>query len=225
MLDTGMRLKSSQILPVRGKIAALDVDAQKCFTNICPNELPVPEGESIVAALNRQARLAAVRIGSKDAHPAGAIWEADTENPPLSVIEGRNVDVRWPRHGVPGTVGFQLLPGLPEPTEYDFFVWKGVEPDMHPYGCCYHDLSEQLSTGVIEFLKTRQIETVLVGGLAFDYCVKTSALQLVRAGFQVIVNKSATRSLSPESGLLAAQEMTAAGITIVDDIDQLQLSA
>ena len=30
------------------KIASFDVDAQKGFTPLCPNELPVPEGDTIV---------------------------------------------------------------------------------------------------------------------------------------------------------------------------------
>ncbi len=217
-----MPKNSHLVLSQREKIAALDVDPQKCFTRLCPDELPVPDGESIVFELNRQAAFAGIRIGSKDSHPAGAVWEADAEHPPLSLIEGENVDLRWPRHGVPGTLGFELLEGLPKPSEYDFFVWKGVELDMHPYGCCYHDLANRMSTGVIEFLKVHHIDTVLVGGLAFDYCVKTSALQLADAGFHVIVNKSATRGLATESSAQAEQVMREAGIVIIESVEELQ---
>ncbi len=217
-----MPKNSHLVLSLREKIAALDVDAQNCFTQLCSDELPVPDGESIVPELNRQAALASVRIGSKDAHPAGAVWEADAEHPPLSPIEGDNVDLRWPRDGVPGTLGFELREGLPKPNEYDFFVWKGVEPNMHPYGCCYHDLGNRMSTGIIEYLKVHQIETVLVGGLAFDYCVKTSALQLAGAGFQVIVNKAASRGLTAETSALAEQEMRDAGIAIIESVGELQ---
>ncbi|MGL5290220.1 MAG: nicotinamidase, partial [Aeromonas sp.] len=55
-------------------IASLDIDAQKGFTPLCPNELPVAGGSEIVAALNAQATLATLRVGSKDAHPANADW-------------------------------------------------------------------------------------------------------------------------------------------------------
>ncbi|MFX5522361.1 isochorismatase family protein, partial [Acinetobacter baumannii] len=78
--------------------------------------------------------------------------------------------------------GFELLDELPRPIDYDFFVWKGVEPDLHPYGACYHDLAERRSTGVIEYLRQNGVSHVLVGGLALDYCVKNTALQLRRAG-------------------------------------------
>ena len=65
------------------------------------------------------------------------------------------------------------------------------------YGACYHDIAERLSTGVIEFLRQKSVTTVIVGGLATDYCVKTTVMQLLRADFQVIVNMAACRGLTP----------------------------
>ena len=159
----------------KSKVASFDVDAQNTFTPACPDELPVPDGLAIVDELNAQAKLAAVRVGSKDAHSPKAVWVATPSEPQFSPVAGENVDIRWRRHAEPGTLGFELIEGLPAPADYDFFVWKGVELDMHPYGACYHDLRNRLSTGVIEFLKVRGIESVIVGGLATDYCVKTTA--------------------------------------------------
>jgi nicotinamidase/pyrazinamidase len=198
--------------------ASFDVDAQKGFTPLCPGELPVSGGETIAAALNHQAGLARLRVGSKDAHPVNALWKATGDLPQYSPVAGRNVDIRWNLHCVPGTLGHQLLDGLPHPVDYDFFVQKGVEPDLHPYGACYHDLDERQSTGVIEFLTCRSIETVLVGGLATDYCVKTTALQLNRAGFQVVVNLAACRGIAPESVQAALAEMAASGIVILESL-------
>ena len=130
----------------RNRTASFDVDVQKTFTPLCPAELPVPGGDLIASELNAQVRFAALRIGSKDAHSPEAIWVADEKNPMLSFIMGEDVDVRWPIHAVPGTKGFELLDDLPQPRDYDFFVWKGVEVDMHPYGSCYHDHAEKLNT-------------------------------------------------------------------------------
>ncbi|MBO9479953.1 MULTISPECIES: isochorismatase family protein [Gammaproteobacteria] len=206
----------------RETIAAFDVDAQNCFTPLCPDELPVPDGHNIAAELNRQARLAGVRVGSKDAHPANAVWVAGAEYPQLTPVTGhKNVDLRWNRHAVPGTQGFELVSGLPDVTDYDYFVWKGVEMDIHPYGACFHDLVERLSTGVIEFLTNKGITTVLVGGLALDFCVKTTALQLQRAGFQVYVNLAATRGLAESSVADAIAELNAGGVILVESASDL----
>ena len=46
------------------KIASFDVDAQKGFTPLCPDELPVPGGDTIAPALNQLAARASLRLGS-----------------------------------------------------------------------------------------------------------------------------------------------------------------
>ena len=203
------------------RIASFDVDAQKCFTPLCPHELPVPEGHLIASALNRQAEKAVLRVGSKDAHPAMPEWLATEANPALSSIQALHMDTYWPAHAVVGSFGFELIEGLPAVMDYDFFIWKGIEPDVHPYGACFHDLLEKRSTGVIEFLCSRKVDTVLVGGLALDYCVKVTAMQLHQAGFQVIVNLEATRALSRDSGENAITVLTGAGIRVVDNLGML----
>lgn len=208
-------------LPPKNEIASFDVHAQYAFTPVCPQELPVPGGEEIVPALNANAKKAAIRIGSKEAHSQSAIWVATPQKPMLSPIAGENVDVTWPPHARPGTKGFELIAGLPKVTAYDYFIWQGVELDLHPYGACYHDINEKLSTGVIEFLRAKKITTILVGGLATDYCVKTTVLQLCRAEFQVIVNLSACRGLNPKTTEEAIKLMEAAGARMINDITEL----
>jgi len=205
----------------KAQVASIDVDAQYSFTPLCPNELPVPYGNEIVDELNHQAEFAGYRIGSKEAHPPHAIWIATGEAPALSNIEGDNIDVRWPAHCIPGTKGFESIQGLPHPAKYDFFVWKGIEPDMHPYGSCFHDLKERLSTGIIEFLHNKGVKTVIVGGLATDYCVKNTVLQLLRAGFETILNLAACRGIDPQTTQAAITQMQQHGAIIIESSHQL----
>jgi len=204
------------MLPDKKKTASFDIDAQKGFTPLCPGELPVPEGDTIADPLNRQAGFASLRVGSKDWHSMDALWIADTNNPQFTPVKGKNLDIRWNAHCIAGTEGSELLQGLPHPSEYDFFVWKGMEKDMHPYGACYHDLEGKMPTGVIEFLKSKGIENIIAGGLATDYCVKTTALQLKQAGFNVIVNLEACRGITEDTVTAAIDEMEKAGIEVVD---------
>ena len=202
--------------------ASFDVDPQYSFTPRCPADLAVPGGDTIVVALNAQATLARLRVGSKDAHAPNASWVATPEQPMFSSVGTPDVDIRWNAHAVVGTYGFELLEGLPHPRDYDFFVWKGIEPDMHPYGACYHTLdwkNNPKSTGVIEYLKVQGIRTVIVGGLATDYCVKNTALQLADAGFNVVLNLASSRGIAPDTIAAALDDMRAAGITIVDNVN------
>jgi len=209
---------------VKETTASFDVDPQNGFTPVCPNELPVPGGTEIVGALNAQAEFARVRVVSKDAHPATAVWAAGEQGEQFSGVEGDNVDIRWHMHCVPGTKGFELIDGLPTITEYDYTVFKGVEPDMHPYGACYHDLNDQISTGVIEYLKQKGINTVICGGLATDYCLKLTALQLRNAGFEVIVNMEACRGIAEDTIKTAKKELANAGVIIINNTAELEVA-
>lgn len=209
------------IIGPKENIASFDVDCQNTFTPICPDELPVTDGHLIVDELNQQAKFAILRVGSKDAHSPKAIWVADQDHPQYSSIITANTDVRWRLHAVPGTKGFELIDGLPTIPEYDYFIWKGVELDMHPYGACYHDFAERMSTGVIEFLRAKNITTIIVGGLATDYCVKNTVLQLCKADFKVIVNLAACRGIAEDTIYTAQQSMQTAGAILINSSAEL----
>ena len=208
------------------RTASFDVDPQCGFTPLCPNELPVEQGDQIVAPLNTQAQMARLRIVSKDCHPAQAPWIAEKGSDVMQPVEGHypNLDIKWPAHCIVGSVGNQLIPGLPAEDEYDLVIEKGCDPEMHPYGACYHDLSERISTGVIEWLKNNAITTLVVGGLATDYCVKTTAIQLSHAGFRVIVNLSACRGVDKETSAQALLELSAQGVELVSSCEELVVS-
>ncbi len=208
-------------LPEKQFVASFDVDAQKTFTPICPNELPVQDGDKIVDELNAQAKFAKIRIASRDAHSNNAIWLSTEDHPPLSPIEGKtDCDLYWPAHAIVGTVGFDFLDGL-DPNSYDYQVYKGIQPDMHPYGACYHDFAEKMSTGAIEYLKQNDITTVIVGGLATDYCVKTTVLQLLRAKFQVILNLAACRGIDPQTTKQALDLIKKSGGIIIKNSTEI----
>jgi len=197
--------------------ASFDVDPQQGFTPLCPDELPVAGGDEIAAELNAQAAFAAVRVVSKDCHPATAPWVAASADEIMQPVGGDypDLDIKWPPHCVVGTRGNQLIPGLPPEADYDLVIEKGNDPLMHPYGACFHDLREQKSTGAVEWLRERGITTVIVGGLATDYCVKTTALQLLNSGFAVIINQAACRGVAAETSTQALADLRVAGAVIV----------
>lgn len=197
------------------KTAAFIVDAQKGFTPICPDELPIPDGDTIVPELLRLVDMVDYVVGSKDAHPDNAVWIADDTQEPLSPLDYEHSDLVWNRHCVTGTVGFELLDGLPNPMDFDYFVWKGIECDVHPYGACYHGLNDTLSTGVIEFLKQQNVGNVFVGGLAYDFCVGITCLQLANAGFNVLLYEPACKGINEDWINDMRVKLKNAGVTII----------
>ena len=196
-----------KITVVFEKTASHNVDPQKGFTPLCPNELPVPDGDKIVDELNAQNNLVGFKTVSKDVHPSNAIWIANKNKPQFSPVEGENVDIAWSAHCMSGTYGAELIDGLPKMIEYDFFVAKGFEADLHPYSSCYHDLNKTISTGLIEWYKNKEITTVIVGGLATNYCVGSTVIDLVDAGFKVILNLGACKGIGSEEEINKYVEM------------------
>lgn len=208
---------------MKSKVASINVDPQKGFTPLCPEELPVQEGDQIVPELLAQNALADLIIGSSDAHCEQALFRVENDDEQFQPLDYENTDCTFKIHCRPGTKGFELLDGLPAATEYDFFVWKGVAPDLHPYGACYHDLGEKLSTGLIEYLVFNQVDTVIVGGLATDFCVATTAKQLQKAQrFKVAVNLAACRGIAPASVNEQIDIMRSMGIAILQNSSEVQ---
>lgn len=205
-------------------VMSFDVDAQNGFTPLCPQELPVPDGHTIVTELNRQAAFAKFRGFSKDAHSRHAAWAASINHPQLETINGEpDLDVRWNIHTVVGEFGHQLIEGLPHVREYDFWAIKGTESDMHPYGACYQDLAGKISTGLIEWAMVKGVKVFLIGGLALEFCVKQTVLQLHEAGFKVILNQAATRGIFADKIEATLIELRKKGVIIIDSVAELQL--
>jgi len=206
------------------KSVSFDIDIQNGFTYNCPEELPVCEADEIVAEINKSATKTKYRYASKDAHPSNAKWNATDKLPQYTNVGLPNVDIRWNQHCVVGTYGFELISGLPKMTDYDFFIYKGVERDMHPYSPCYHDLGKKISTGIIEKAKQDHIRTFILNGLALNYCLGEGAKDLKKAGFRVIVNLGATRGIGDEKMIKNyINELENDGIEIVNSANEIQL--
>lgn len=205
---------------MKNKTACFFVDPQNGFTEYCPEELPVPGGHTIVPALNAMASLASMKICSRDAHAPNAAWI----NPDRSMM-GKptglpDAPLYWPSHCIVGTKGFELIEGLPPIESFCYVVNKGLDPTHHPFGAVYWG-QDKKSTGVVEVLRDRGMTRVLVGGLAYDFCVRDTAIQLAEAGFEVIVVSEATKAISAETAQAATEQMKNAGVMIVETLSQI----
>jgi nicotinamidase/pyrazinamidase len=111
---------------------------------------------------------------------------------------------------VQDTEGAALHPGI-DTGQVDAIVDKGQARDLEGYSGFEETELERL-------LHERGVDTVHVAGLALDYCVKATALDARRAGFDVIVHRDATRAVEvqPGDGGRAVQELRAAGVQVVD---------
>jgi nicotinamidase/pyrazinamidase len=173
--------------------ALIIVDVQNDF---CPGgALAVPEGDQVVEPINRMAADTDLVIATRDWHPRDHASFAAQGGP-------------WPEHCVEGTPGAQLHPRL-DRDHVDLVVDKGRDRATEGY-------SGFEGTHLADVLRERGVGRVHVVGLALDYCVKNTALDAAREGFDVIVHRDATRAVNvnPQDGDRAVEELEAAGVRI-----------
>src|SRR2546427_6634653 len=143
--------------------ALLIVDPQVDF---CPGgALAVPRGDAIFPAVNEVATRVPLVVASRDWHPA--------DHCSFEVRGGP-----WPPHCRAGTPGAEFHPALERDRLVEVFS-KGTNPDQEAY-------SAFDGTGLAEWLRSRGVRRLLVGGLATDYCVRASVLDARGAGFEVV---------------------------------------
>jgi nicotinamidase/pyrazinamidase len=175
--------------------ALLIVDFQNDF--IPGGALPVPEGDAIAERVNTLAsdpRFDLV-VATRDWHPPDH-GSFDRHGGP------------WPEHCVHDTAGAELHSAL-DRSKVDAVVDKGQNPSTEGY-------SGFDETDLLELLRRRGIDRVTIVGLATDYCVKNTALDALRNGFEVAVDSEGVRGVdvNPGDSERALDELRESGVTV-----------
>jgi nicotinamidase/pyrazinamidase len=173
--------------------ALLVIDFQNDFTP--GGALAVDEGDLIGDPIKRLAPHFDVIAATRDWHPPDHA-SFETEGGP------------WPVHCVQDSPGAELHPAM-EQVDVDFIVDVGREREDEGYsGFEKSDLADRL--------RERGVEKVAVCGLATDYCVRASAIDACREGFDVTLVSDAVRAVEvePGDGERAIEDMKAAGAKV-----------
>ncbi len=175
--------------------ALIIVDVQNDFCS--GGALAVPDGDAVIAPINALAQASPLVVATRDWHPPDHHSFARYGGP-------------WPVHCVQDTPGAQLHPAI-DRERIDVVVDAGVTPDAEGY-------SGFDDTDLEQLLRERGVRHVEIGGLALDYCVKATALDARKAGFDVTLHRGATRAVevNPGDGERALQELREAGVRVVD---------
>jgi len=124
----------------------------------------------------------------------------------------------WPDHCIQDSWGAALHPALEVPDGTPI-VRKGANGEDGYSGFTMRDpvTGEQIPTLLGGLLQEAGANEVVVTGLATDYCVKATALDAARLGFDTIVLSDAIAAvdLQPGDGDRALDELRAAGVAVV----------
>lgn len=177
--------------------ALIVADVQKDF---CPGgALAVRGGDEIVPVVNALFGVFRNVVLSRDWHPANHISFSDTP---------QFVDKSWPVHCVADTPGAAFHEDLRVPADA-LIINKATESQQEAY-------SAFSVPGLRKTLAAWGVTRVFVCGLATDYCVKNTALDALREGFETYVIEDAMRGVDVPEGTAAAAviEMQQAGATV-----------
>ena len=187
----------------------LIVDVQNDF---CPGgALAVPHGDEVVPLVNRLAARFAHVIITQDWHPTGHLSFASSHpgRKPYQTIEvAYGAQILWPDHCVQGTMGAQLHDDLQIPHA-QLVLRKGYHGEIDSYSAFYEN-DRATHTGLAGYLRERGLRRVFIAGLAFDFCVRFSAEDAKREGFEAAVIENACRGIDIDRSVLATRQALAA---------------
>jgi nicotinamidase/pyrazinamidase len=188
--------------------ALILVDIQNDF---CPGgALAVSEGDQIVPIVNQLIPEFPLVISTQDWHPENHISFKQRGGP-------------WPPHCVQGSQGAQLHPELKTET-ISYYFCKASSPDKDDYSE-FAGKDEQ-GRSLDEVLKSHDVKSLYVVGLATDYCVLETVLDGLKYGFEVypVIDAMRAVNVDPDDGERALRKMAYNGAHLVTSDEVLNLA-
>ncbi len=197
-------------VPQKGD-ALLIIDVQRDF--LPGGALAVKDGDKVIPPIN-QAISAFLKAQlpiffSRDWHPSDHSSFRPYGGP-------------WPPHCIQGTNGAAFPSNMLVP-ETAIILSKGTDKEKEQYSA--FEAQDADGKTLKQILPTEGIKRLFVGGLATDYCVLNTVLDLLGAGYQVIVLVDACRAVNvePDDEERALERMKAAQAEIAT-LEQLKVS-
>lgn len=194
----------------------LVVDVQNDF---CPGgSLAVDEGDQVADVINWLMPRFDRVVATQDWHPKDHVSFASSHpgKKVLDVVDADGISqVLWPDHCVQGTRGAELFPRL-EVGRIELVLRKGLRRRLDSYSAFFEN-DHVTDTGLRFYLSGLGAREIFLCGLTTDYCVRSSALDARRLGFEVTVVTDACRGVDFPTGSVgqALTEMKAAGVRLI----------
>jgi nicotinamidase/pyrazinamidase len=192
--------------------ALIVVDMQNDF---CPGgALAVANGDKIVPVINQLTRHFEHVILTQDWHPERHVSFASTHpglKPFASIDLHYGPQTLWPEHCIQGTEGSAFHHDLNIPHA-ELILRKGFRRGIDSYSA-FLENDHRTPTGLAGYLNERALTRIFICGLAYDHCVRYSALDGVELGFDCLVVENASRPVAlPGSVTDTDAAFAAAGI-------------
>jgi len=181
--------------------ALLVIDVQNDF---CPavdgagggGALAVAGGDEIIPLINSLGRRFDHVLLTQDWHPSGHISFASSHPgaQPYGQIQAvYGAQTLWPDHCLQDSYGAAFHPALDLPHA-ELILRKGFRPSIDSYSA-FLENDHSTPTGLAGYLRERGLTRLFLCGLAYDFCVRFSAIDGIALGFECLVIEDATRAV------------------------------
>ena len=195
------------------------VDVQNDFCT--GGSLCVTDNEQIFPVIERLRRNEGPKrfdyvFRTRDWHPSThASFHANNPGSELFgkvILQDTGVEqVMWPTHCVQNTHGADWHPSCQLKPE-EIVIDKGTLDRVDSYSGFG---SHPEDTGLLKELQTRGVTEIYCVGLAFDYCVGSTACDGAKYGFKTYLITDATKSVSPSTEAAMLERLKEAGVILV----------
>ncbi len=189
-----------------GVLIIVDVQNDFCLGGA----LEVPQGDEIIPIVNGLAARFRNVVLTQDWHPHGhsSFASSHPERKPFDTITAPyGPQVLWPDHCVQDTPGAAFHPALRAPHAA-LVLRKGFRPTIDSYSAFYEN-DRKTPTGLTGYLRERGLIRLFLAGLAFDFCVRYSAEDARREGFDAFVIEDACRGIDIADSVAATRKSLA----------------
>ncbi|MET9696041.1 isochorismatase family protein [Streptomyces sp. NPDC006529] len=122
-------------------------------------------------------------------------------------------ETSWPVHCVAGTEGVGFHPNF-APAVASGAVAAVFDKGAHDAAYSGFEGADENGVTLADWLRDREVTEVDVVGIATDHCVRATALDAVRAGFDTRVLLDLTAGVAPGSTERALEELRTAGVKL-----------
>jgi nicotinamidase/pyrazinamidase len=177
----------------RDGLLVIDVQNDNCDGGA----LAVPGGQEVVPVIHRISGRFRHVILTQDWHPPDHHSFASNHpgRAPFDTIEApHGKQTLWPDHCVQGSMGAAFHAHL-QPDNAELILRKGFRNTIDSYSA-FTENDRLTRTGLTGYLRERGLGRIFLAGLAYDYCVRHSAIDSMRAGFETFVVEDACRAIN-----------------------------
>jgi nicotinamidase/pyrazinamidase len=193
----------------------LVIDVQNDFCE--GGALAVPRGQEVVPVIHRIAGLFRHVILTQDWHPQDHHSFA-SNHPGRAAFDTVSTDhgeqVLWPDHCVQGSLGAAFHAHL-QLDNVELILRKGFRSNIDSYSA-FRENDRITRTGLTGYLRERGLSRIFLAGLAYDYCVRYSAIDSMQAGFETYLLEDACRAIGTGDSISAINhDFSEAGVRCI----------